>query len=88
MDDFAKKLIVLVLLIAFFGALFLEFPLIYKKIKNGEIPIFNSLILPTKPASRQKQKISNSEIYSRNNSKNDHSQSSPICIPAIDGENC
>jgi len=91
MEDFAKKLIVLVFLIAFFGALFLELPLIYKKIQNGEVPALDFL---NPPAGGQKQKASNGKIYNgeRQNfvsgSKNDRSQSSRICVPSLDGGSC
>ncbi|MCR4275730.1 MAG: hypothetical protein NUV83_03225 [Candidatus Wolfebacteria bacterium] len=87
MDDFPKKIAVLVLLVAFFGALFLETPLIYKKVQNGGVPALNFL---NPPAGGQKQKSSNSKIYSRENQsfvstdKKDGSYSSPIHVPALD----
>jgi len=87
MEDFAKKLIVLVLLVAFFSALFLEFPLIYKKIQNNEIPALDFL---NPAAGGQKQKTSNSRIYnggSQNSvptGKKDNSYSSPIHVPVLD----
>ena len=87
MDDFAKKLIVLVFLGAFFGALFLEAPLIYKKVQNGGFPALDFL---NPPAGGQNLKTSNSKIYSgksqnsASNSKKDNSYSSPIHVPALD----
>ena len=87
MDDFAKKLIVLVLLAAFFGALFLEAPLVYEKIKNNEIPALDFL---NPSAGGQKQKTSNSKVYNGESQnfvstdKKDDSYSSPIHVPALD----
>ncbi|GEM_PF-4227153 len=83
MEDFPKKLIVLVLLVAFFGALFLEFPVIYKRIQNREIPALDFLRL-------QEQKTSSSKTYNGGgqkfvpNGKKDGSYSSPIHVPALD----
>ena len=91
MEDFAKKLMVLVFLIAFFGVLFLEAPLVYEKIKNNEIPALDFL---NPPDGGQTQKASKSKIYNgeRQNfvsgSKNDRSQSSRICVPSLDGGSC
>ena len=91
MEDFPKKLMVLVLLLAFFGALFLEAPLIYKKVQNGGIPVLNFLI---PPAGEQKHKTSDIRIYNGGNQsfvsdiKDYNSKSSRICVPALDGGSC
>lgn len=91
MEDFAKKLIVLVFLGAFFGALFLEFPLIYEKIKNIEIPALDFLRVPVK---RNSSGTKNYNGYNSSDQKynglgaKDHSNSSRICVPALDGGDC
>lgn len=86
MEDFPKKLMVLVLLLAFFGALFLEAPLIYKKVQDGGIPSLNFLNLSNIGKTQNNSyKAYNSGNQSFKPSKRkDGSYSSPIYVPTLD----